>query len=102
MKKTLLSLSLTLPILGQVYTPPAPTNNNNSTPSDTVTRSQPSQSSNNNANGGLLGNEVGFFDPTNDTISWNGSTWAASNNRLVAARFEKYLNEPENMSEEAV
>ncbi len=101
MKKTLLSLSLTLPILGQVYTPPAPTNNNNSTPSDTVTRSQPSQSSNNNANGGLLGNEVGFFDPTNDTISWNGSTWAASNNRLVAARFEKYLNEPENRSEEA-
>jgi hypothetical protein len=49
----------------------------------------------NNANGGLLGNEVGFFDPTNDTISWNGKTWAASNNRLVAARFEKYLNEPE-------
>ncbi|MFT6863901.1 MAG: hypothetical protein ACJAVK_002463 [Akkermansiaceae bacterium] len=101
MKKTLLSLSLTLPILGQVYTPPAPTNNNNSTPSDTVTRSQPSQSTNNNANGGLLGNEVGVFDPTNDTISWNGSTWAASNNRLVAARFEKYLNEPENKSEAA-
>lgn len=101
MKKTLLSLTLTLPILGQVYTPPAPSNNNSSPPSDTVTRSQPAQSNNNNANGGLFGNEVGFFDPTNDTISWNGSTWAASNNRLVAARFEKYLNEPENDSEEA-
>ncbi|MEN8772499.1 MAG: hypothetical protein ABF379_08000 [Akkermansiaceae bacterium] len=97
MKNTLLTLALTLPALGQVYTPPAPTNNQNSTPSDTVIRSNSNQSAGggNNNNGGLLGNEVGFFDPTNDTISWNGKTWAASNNRLVAARFEKYLNEPE-------
>ena len=97
MKITLLTLALILPVLGQVYTPPAPTNNQNATPTDTVVRSNPNESSggSNNANGGLLGNEVGFFDPTNDTISWNGKTWAASNNRLVAARFEKYLNEPE-------
>lgn len=101
MKKTLLTLSLTLPILGQVYTPPAPTNNNNATPSDTVVRSKPTETTNNNANGGLFGNEIGVFNPQDDTISWNGSTWAASNNRLVAARFEKYLNEPENASEEA-
>lgn len=102
MKTPLLYLALlsALPVLGQVYTPPAPTNNQPSTPSDTVTRSQP-QPSNNNANGGLLGNEIGVFNPTNDTISWNGSTWAASNNRLVAARFEKYLNEPENVTEDA-
>jgi hypothetical protein len=97
MKTTLLTLALALPALGQVYTPPAPTNNQNATPTDTVVRSNPNESSggDSNANGGLLGNEVGFFDPTNDTISWNGKTWAASNNRLVAARFEKYLNEPE-------
>ena len=97
MKTTLLTLALALPALGQVYTPPAPTNSQNATPTDTVVRSNPNESSggDSNANGGLLGNEVGFFDPTNDTISWNGKTWAASNNRLVAARFEKYLNEPE-------
>ena len=97
MKITTLTLALALPALGQVYTPPAPTNNQNATPTDTVVRSNPNQSAggSNNANGGLLGNEIGFFDPTNDTISWNGKTWAASNNRLVAARFEKYLNEPE-------
>lgn len=97
MKITLLTLALALPAFGQVYTPPTPTNNQNATPTDTVVRSNPNESSggNSNANGGLLGNEVGFFDPTNDTISWNGKTWAASNNRLVAARFEKYLNEPE-------
>jgi hypothetical protein len=97
MKITPLTLALALPALGQVYTPPDPTKNQNATPTDTVVRSNPNESSggNSNANGGLLGNEVGFFDPTNDTISWNGKTWAASNNRLVAARFEKYLNEPE-------
>ena len=97
MKITPLTLALALPALGQVYTPPDPTKNQNATPIDTVVRSNPNESSggNSNANGGLLGNEVGFFDPTNDTISWNGKTWAASNNRLVAARFEKYLNEPE-------
>ena len=72
MKITLLTLALILPVLGQVYTPPAPTNNQNATPTDTVVRSNPNESSggSNNANGGLLGNEVGFFDPTNDTISF--------------------------------
>ncbi len=100
MKKSFLSLSLVLPLAGQVYTPPAPSNNPSSgTPTDTVVRSKPGQpAAGNNANGGLLGNEIGFFDPTNDTITWNGKTWAASNNRLVQARFEKYLNEPENMT----
>ena len=76
MKITPLTLALALPALGQVYTPPAPTNNQNATPTDTVVRSNPNQSAggSNNANGGLLGNEIGFFDPTNDTISWNGKT----------------------------
>jgi len=100
MKAPLLTLALSLPVFAQVYTPPAPTNDQDSTPTDTVVRSQPAQPAAGN-NNGLLGNEIGFFDPTNDTISWNGSTWAASNNRLVAARFEKYLNEPENVTAEA-
>lgn len=98
MKKLSLSLALILPVTGQVYTPPAPKDNSSSTPTDTVVRSKPDQSGPGQANGGLLGNEVGIFDPTNDTITWNGKTWSASNNRLVAARFEKYLNEPENDS----
>lgn len=99
MKKILPSIFLILPLAGQVYTPPAPSNNQPGTPTDTVVRSKPSQpAAGNNANGGILGNEVGYFDPTNDTVTWNGKTWAASNNRLVKARFEKYLNEPENMT----
>jgi len=101
MKKNLLFLTLALPAIAQVYTPPpANTPPRDSPPSDTVVRQPPSQQSN-TGNNSLLGNEIGFFDPTNDTISWNGSTWAASNNRLFEARFEKYLNEPEDASEDA-
>lgn len=101
MKNTLLTLAFALPALGQVYTPPAPTNNRNTTPSDTVVRSNNNQPANNNPNNGILGNEVGTFDPTNDTVTWNGKTWSASNNRVMNARFEKFLNEPEEATEAA-
>lgn len=100
MKTLPLLFALGTPLLAQVYTPPAPNNQSNNTPpSDTVVR-QPAANNrpSTNNNSGLLGNEIGFFDPTNDTISWNGSTWAASNNRIFEARFEKYLNEPEENS----
>lgn len=103
MKTPSLLLSLALPAIAQVYTPPAPNSQpRNSPPSDTVVRQPPANNQpSGGGNGGLLGNEIGFFDPTNDTISWNGSTWAASNNRIFEARFEKYLNEPEEGSAEA-
>lgn len=42
------------------------------------------------------------MDPSSELVSWNGHTWAATDNRLFAARFERYLNEPEDDSEEAV
>lgn len=51
--------------------------------------------------GGAFGNELPFFDPAGETVSWNGHTWAATDNRLLAARFERYLNEPEDTSEGA-
>ncbi len=51
--------------------------------------------------GGAMGNELPFFDPAGETISWNGHTWAGTDNRLLAARFERYLNEPEDTSEGA-
>ena len=46
-------------------------------------------------NSSPFGSELPFFDPSGETISWNGHTWAATDNRLLAARFERYLNEPE-------
>jgi hypothetical protein len=44
------------------------------------------------AGGGFLGQDVPFFDPGSELISWDGKTWNISNNRLFEARFEKYLN----------
>lgn len=88
--------------VAQVYVPPK--NNegrNNSTSNDTHTRSQPTSSNNSNSSS-VFGNEIGVYNPQDDTISWNGSTWAASNNRLFEARFQKYLNEPEESSEAAM
>jgi hypothetical protein len=67
----------------------------NTAPSST--QQQPQQKQNSSP----LGNELPFFDPAGETVSWNGHTWAATDNRLLAARFERYLNEPEEDSEAA-
>ncbi|MEJ6646864.1 MAG: hypothetical protein QNL24_06030, partial [Akkermansiaceae bacterium] len=101
MKKTLFSLALSLSAAAQVYTPPAGGGNNQGggTPSDTNTRSNPQKSGN---SGSILGNEIGVYNPSDDTISFNGSTWSSSDNRLFEARFEKFLNEPEESSEAAL
>lgn len=82
----------------QVYTPPskpAPSNNGGG---DTVINRQPEQKN----NGPVMGNEVPFMDPSSELVSWNGHSWAATDNRMLAARFERYLNEPEDSSEAAV
>jgi hypothetical protein len=65
---------------------------------DTVIQRQPEQK----PAGSPMGNELPFFDPSGETVAWNGHTWAATDNRLLAARFERYLNEPEDSSEDAV
>jgi len=43
----------------------------------------------------FLGKDVPVFDPAKDSLMWDGKTWNINNNRLFAARFEKYLNAPE-------
>jgi hypothetical protein len=48
-----------------------------------------------------FGSELPFFDPSAETVAWNGHTWSATDNRVLAARFERYLNEPEDQSDEA-
>jgi len=51
---------------------------------------------NNNANSqsSFLGKDVPFFDPDNETVTWDGKSWNVTNNRVFQARFEKYLNAP--------
>ena len=41
------------------------------------------------------GVEIPVFDPSSDTVQWNGRVWKVENNRIFRARFEKYLNAPE-------
>ena len=71
---------------------PAPSNG------DTVIQRQPE----NKPAASPMGNELPFMDPSAETVSWNGHSWAVTDNRLLAARFERYLNEPEDSSEDAL
>ncbi len=40
------------------------------------------------------------FNPATEMFSWNGKNWNINENRLFQARFEKYLNAPEETAEE--
>ncbi|MFC7339055.1 hypothetical protein ACFQY0_17815 [Haloferula chungangensis] len=100
MKVTRIALLLASASLAsaQVYTPPPskPASANDGG-GDTVIHRQPEQKN----NGPVMGNEMPFMDPSSELISWNGHSWAATDNRLLSARFERYLNEPEDNSEAA-
>ena len=48
--------------------------------------------------GGFLGKDVPSFDPGTEVMTWDGKNWNVNNNRIFQARFEKYLNAPEETS----
>src|SRR5678816_3896086 len=48
----------------------------------------------------FLGKDAPSFDPGSEILTWDGKNWNVNNNRLFAARFEKYLNAPEATSEQ--
>lgn len=69
-----------------------------SAPPATTTSSAPASSGGGGGGGqkgGTLGKDVPMFDPGSEVMSWDGKSWNVSNNRLFQARFEKYLNAPE-------
>jgi hypothetical protein len=45
--------------------------------------------------GSFLGGDMPIFDPGTEIFTWDGHSWHATDNRLFQARFEKYLNAPE-------
>ena len=45
-----------------------------------------------------LSRDGASFDPSSDVMTWEGNHWNINNNRLFEARFEKYLNAPEETS----
>ena len=52
--------------------------------------------------GSFLGGDAPMFDPGSEIFTWDGKSWHATDNRLFEARFEKYLNAPEETSAEAI
>ncbi len=83
-------------LFAQVYTPPSQQPARPSSQTDT----SPSSSSQSTSKS-PFGSELPFLDPTTETISWNGKTWSATDNRFFGARFEKFLAEPPDESEAA-
>ena len=41
-----------------------------------------------------------MFDPGSEILTWDGKNWNINNNRLFNARFEKYLNAPEETGDD--
>lgn len=107
MKKSLPSLLLLiLPLqagLAQVADP-APAQPPPSSPgAPASSSSSPASPSSGNGGGGqssFLGGDVPFLDPGSELITWDGRTWNINNNRVFEARFEKYLNAPEETSKQ--
>jgi hypothetical protein len=103
MMKFFLSLAIVCQLAGssamfaQVFTPPSqqktPAANNDSSTTTVNTTSSGKQS------GQMLGNDAPFFDPGSETFFFDGKAWNITNNRVFAARFEKYLNAPPSESE---
>lgn len=48
----------------------------------------------------FLGTDAPVFNPGTEIFSWDGQNWNVNNNRLMRARFEKYLNTPEDSAKE--
>jgi hypothetical protein len=45
-------------------------------------------------NEGFIGRDIPAFDPGSEVMTYDGKIWNINNNRLLRARFEKYLNAP--------
>ena len=95
---TVINCTLVLVSNSQVLTEKPPSNNNNNTTqnnSTTVINQEPKRSDK-----PFLGTDVPIFNPGTEVFSWDGQNWNINNNRLMRARFEKYLNTPADNSED--
>src|ERR1051325_2684819 len=75
---------------------PIPGFGNPNAASSSGNASQPGASSSSSG----WGKDVPFFNPGSEIITWDGQHWNINNQRLFQSRFEKYLNAPEETSEE--
>ena len=93
---TVINCTLVLVSNSQVLTEKPPSNNNaTQNNSTTVINQEPKRSDK-----PFLGTDVPIFNPGTEVFSWDGQNWNINNNRLMRARFEKYLNTPADNSED--
>lgn len=84
------------PIYSQVLTEPQNRSTTNTDPkSTTIINQEPERSDQ-----PFLGTDVPIFNPGTEVFSWDGQNWNINNNRLMRARFEKYLNTPPDNSKD--
>lgn len=84
---------------GQVYTPPPeekPAPARAATPTDTAPSAEKKE-----APKGPLGQEIPMLDPSAETITVGGVAIPLGDNRVLKARFEKYLSQPPESDEAA-
>lgn len=93
---TVINCTLVLVSNSQVLTEKPPSSNNTTqNNSTTVINKEPKRSDK-----PFLGTDVPIFNPGTEVFSWDGQNWNINNNRLMRARFEKYLNTPADNSED--
>ncbi len=81
---------------GQVYTPPPAAQPAAATPTDNAPAAQKKEPA-----AGPLGQEIPLLDPAAETITIGGIAIPIGDNRLLKARFEKYLSQPPESGEAA-
>lgn len=80
----------------QVYTPPAAPKPNPGAPQDTAAAPNKQQGPS------PFGQEIPMLDPSAETITVGGVSIPLGDNRLLKARFEKYLSQPPEADEDAL
>ncbi len=96
-------------LLTVLFALPTPASSQVLTPGSGGSGSSPAQgsgagpaagNSGSSGNNQVLGSDLPFFDAGTETFTWDGRTWNITDQRVFAARFEKYLSAPEAVSEE--
>ena len=103
----LLTLACTFPAMGQMmYNPPAtggtpaPASPQPANPSGSIQTNAYQPGSQGDAKS-LYGNELPFLNPQDGTVTINGQTLNMGSFREIEARFNKYLSQPEENTEDA-
>ena len=93
---TVIKITLALVSNSQVLTEnPSSNNQDSQNNSTTVINQEPKRSDK-----PFLGTDIPIFNPGTEVFSWDGQNWNINNNRLMRARFEKYLNTPADNSDD--